>query len=229
MDEALYGTPSVGDDVFRICVGMLENILAEITAIHPGQSIKAAFQADQKANILRVFVQPYDPTADKDAVGPIPTILEFSGTSFYHVGDRSQAAPLGETFERPWAKPVDGWSTGYNVAKRVGGDDVGERDYIWSRFKAVRAAQAMFSQLTLPEGVTEKQILEAAVNAAKAGAKLDPSDLSLRFPFSKGLSYNTRPSGTVKILRRLALKGREETLARAAEEPTGTQADKEEK
>ncbi|KAF8158335.1 mitochondrial protein Pet127-domain-containing protein [Crassisporium funariophilum] len=59
MDERLFGsTEGVGDRVFSKCIGLLEAVVAEATALFPEQSVKCTFETMKPGNHLSVFVQP---------------------------------------------------------------------------------------------------------------------------------------------------------------------------
>ncbi|BGP23948.1 RNA processing-related mitochondrial RNA degradation [Rhodotorula toruloides] len=58
MDEALFGSPEAGDQVFRLSLGALEHILTEATKCYPDETINLTFAAQEDSDVLRVFVAP---------------------------------------------------------------------------------------------------------------------------------------------------------------------------
>ena len=58
MDERLYGSPEAGDVVFRRCVQTLEHLSHEIINCFPGQDVRVAFEKDDRAEHLRIYVEP---------------------------------------------------------------------------------------------------------------------------------------------------------------------------
>ncbi|GAA6014895.1 hypothetical protein JCM10207_002215 [Rhodosporidiobolus poonsookiae] len=73
MDEALFGTSAMGDQAFKLALGMLEKVLQEAAACYPGESVNVTWAADTEEDVLRVFVTPQKEVealkqAKKDAV-----------------------------------------------------------------------------------------------------------------------------------------------------------------
>lgn len=197
MDEALFG--GSGNNIFRTCVGMMEKILLETTAADPDHSLELTFAAEP--DVLRVFVQKHLPDVDADA-RPSPTMYEFRATSYHAALDKTMVP-----FEFGTPNGHESWSTGFAFEKHAGDGDRPTRDLIKMRIKAVRDVQQMFNRILLPDGVKEADVVEAATRARESGVELDPSDLSVRFPFKEGLSYTSKPSYIVNHLRRLASRG----------------------
>ncbi|KAK4057839.1 hypothetical protein OIO90_001058 [Microbotryomycetes sp. JL221] len=108
-------------------------------------------------------------------------------------------------------------------------------DQVLNLFKQTRETQAMFSNLTLPTGISRSEVVKAADRLAKlkqeqsfeqneisskqtTAIELDPSDLAIRFPIKDGLNYKVRPSLIVKSLRAKARSGTRRRLQREAQE-----------
>lgn len=214
MDEALFGSPLVGDKIFRTCVGMMEQILLESTASSPGTSLSITFAAT--TDRLRVFVEPYLPDVDAES-RPVPTMYEYKATTFF-LGAQPDRKPIAITIgaEIPYEANREPWTTGFSFEKLSGESDILTRDLIVRRLRDVREVQTTFNTIHLPAGVTEAAIVEAAVRASVSGVEPDPSDLSVRFPFKDGITYTSKVSYMVKHLRRLAVNGHRTRSQRAA-------------
>ncbi|GAA6059785.1 hypothetical protein JCM10212_003680 [Sporobolomyces blumeae] len=244
MDEALFDTHESGDQVFRLCVGMLERLLQRAAACYPGESVSVTFSAD-KGDALRLFVSPRrqgatpelrstpeqqnEPSRDKreeTPTGPVPmTLLEVRGTNYLDGSPCLEPVVIRPRREDSNDVPV--WQVGYEIDEHSTGDERGPATTtgtasatvsaaeIAEMFNEVRETQQMFSSLMLPTGVSVKAIKAAAEQARKAGIELDPSDLSVRFPLDEGITYRG-PSQQAKELRQMARRG--EARTRAEEE-----------
>lgn len=223
MDEVLFGSVAEGDQVYRLCVGFLEKILLAAKDCYPGQAIKATFDAQDDA--LLIFVEPVIPVGE-DSTTPPMILVELTGTNYVdgephyqvHLGKTMEerrkavakpAKDAGESKEEPPQEPpsIPQWEVGYTIEQHDGTGPVTAAT-IRSRFNTTRKRQMMFDTLLLPTGVTAHD-LEAAVARVEAnsGATLDPTDLTLRFPATAGMTYLAKLPASVKILRRLARKG----------------------
>ncbi|KAM0788882.1 hypothetical protein ACM66B_002966 [Microbotryomycetes sp. NB124-2] len=109
---------------------------------------------------------------------------------------------------------------------------------VFKLFRETREIQTMFSNLTLPTGISRNDVVAAADRLAKlkeeraegSGSsggedeherrpiELDPSDLAVRFPIKEGLDYRVRPSLIVRSLRAKARSGRKRMQEREAQE-----------
>ncbi|KAK4055596.1 hypothetical protein OIV83_000142 [Microbotryomycetes sp. JL201] len=284
MDLALFGSIDTGDQVFRLTLALLENILERATACFPGESIRLTFAAGKpQEDVLRVFVHPRD-EAEPDNLEDSPrmVLLELKGWNYVDGQPAEQVV-----IRRPdnagdaWIKPV--WSVGFDVrvsslqkseeaatAKgehaadatfasessaegtseaveevRVVKADANEVDgalpprkpsvgplspsRVLTLFKETREVQGMFSNLTLPTGISRTAVVAAADRLAKLKEEhahdddkppieLDPSDLAIRFPIKEGLDYKVKPSLVVRSLRAKARSGRRRTQEREAKE-----------
>lgn len=224
MDEALFGTTETGSQVFRLALGTLERVLDEAAQCYPGESVNVTWAADDKEDVLRVFVAPQreveqvealsaDTTEEGATTAGSPsdiemTLLELRGTNY--VDGEAQARPVTVSADRgPPGSDTPVWQVGFDIVKSTGAEgDAVSREQIASHFADTRAFQRMFSSLALPTGISPADVQAAAERAQEAGVELDASDLSVRFPLGEGIEYRG-PSKSVKILRRKAREGEE--------------------
>lgn len=91
--------------------------------------------------------------------------------------------------------------------------------YILQHFHSTRAIQSMFSTLTLPSGISRKDVLAASERVAALDPPLvsldalEPDDLARRFPIRDGIDYKARPSLTLRTLRQMARMGEQRRRA----------------
>lgn len=245
MDVPLFGTTETGDQVFRLALKLLEDILIESTTCYPGESIRITFAAGKHPQEpLRVFVHPAETQegeSTEGAPGMRMTLLELHGANYLdrkpapdgveiqpadqedsteHNDALAAAATMPDTvvITDPVSSEakVKTWEIGYDITRSSTHAATDQPQpitpsQILSRFRQTRDVQTMFSVLTLPTGISRKEVMAAAERIAQlddAGVdELDPSDLAVKFPVKEGMDYKVRPSRALRDLRILAREG----------------------
>ncbi|KAI0269903.1 mitochondrial protein Pet127-domain-containing protein [Gloeopeniophorella convolvens] len=195
MDARLFGEEAVGDVVFGKCMQLLEVVLDEATREFPNQSVRLTAEKFESENDLKVFVEPADWS---EAEEPRP-VVQLNVTARSYIGE--MAASGRSAVERS-SLP---WTLLWSVSKSALDSRIIRAGLTAAR---KRASFPMF----LPRGVDMKRMEEIWPTIQFNPA--EPVDV----PFQTEMFLPAPRS--VKLLRRLAQKGRAH-LERTAREQEG--------
>lgn len=168
MDVALFGNHETGKQNFAVCTALLERVLLQARDCFKECSLEVSFQADTKEDVLRVFVAPHRPDVEDKAGQPM-TLIEITGTNYLD-GQSTGAVDVCRAADR---EPQH-WQLGYRVSAHDGGPlSVLGIDKIADLFAQMRSRQLMFTDITLPTGVTRADLAASALAANEAEQAAD--------------------------------------------------------
>lgn len=112
MDEVLFGSTAEGDQVYRLCVGFMQEILQAARDCYPEESVKATF--DSRYGKLSIYVEPVE-VPDETSTKSRMMLLELSGTNYV-----DGVATLQVDIKDAWKKKTEEFWTS---ASAKGGDE----------------------------------------------------------------------------------------------------------
>ncbi|KZS93579.1 Pet127-domain-containing protein [Sistotremastrum niveocremeum HHB9708] len=158
MDERLFGSHELGDQVFSKCLAILEVLAEEIVGCFPNEPVQAVCETREGSNTLNIWVQPVSPDVVL-ADAPIAQItLQISHT----------LDDLPATFVDVLKATNPKWESVYSLARSVSPQEDLKRDLLDVKS---RSQMALF----LPDGVSAAE-MEKRWRTLNYGASASDTD-----------------------------------------------------